>query len=54
MKNDEYFQAEKRLREIKERQAAEEAAEREAAVQRHLAEIRRKPHCQPHKSGKTR
>lgn len=47
MKNDAYFAAERRRRQIAEMQEAEEAAEREAARQKYLEEMRRKPHASP-------
>lgn len=47
MQDDRYFAAESKRRKIAELKAAEEAAEREAAKQRHLEEMRAKPHGLP-------
>lgn len=49
MKDNQYFAAERKRRQIAELQEADEAAEREAAKQRHLEEMRSKPHAKPRK-----
>ena len=45
MKDDQYFRAESKRRQLAELEREREEQEREAARQRHLEEMRRKPNC---------